>query len=323
MYPVPYASFDDAVALAVEAERLGFDSVWGNDHVSTQRYVRDEFPEPPRFFDPFTYLAVVGASTTSLGLATCVLVLPLRHPVMVAKQAATLDVASGGRLTLGVGVGAYREEFEAMWPGRPIHRGRYVTESMEALRLLFEERRATYRGTEIRFDDIESYPKPHQETLPILAGGNAPGTRARAALDGDGWLPACLTPAEVRSGVEEIRSAAAAAGRDLDGFRVALQLGVSVADTHEEAQARFADSQLHAHLRSLSGSTMRGRLEEDLGARNLVGSPDEVAAQVAAYLDAGVTEFAGLLFADDTVAETLASMERFSDEVIARFAVDG
>ncbi|MCH8991158.1 MAG: LLM class flavin-dependent oxidoreductase, partial [Acidobacteria bacterium] len=108
MYPVPFADVDDAVELAVTAERLGFDSVWGNDHVSTQHYVRSEFDEPPRFYDPLTYLAYVAALTTTLRLATCVLVLPFRHPVVAAKQAATLDQLSGGRLVLGVGIGAYR-----------------------------------------------------------------------------------------------------------------------------------------------------------------------------------------------------------------------
>lgn len=128
------------------AEELGFDSVWGNDHVSTQAYVRREFADPPRFYDPFGYLAFVAARTERIRLATCVMVLTFRHPVMAAKQVATLDQLSGGRAVLRVGIGAYREELEAMDPGRRVHRGSFAGEAIEALRLLFTERRATYAG---------------------------------------------------------------------------------------------------------------------------------------------------------------------------------
>jgi probable F420-dependent oxidoreductase len=318
MYPVPFADIDQAVAPAVAAERLGFDSVWGNDHVSTQQYVRSEFDEPPRFFDPLTYLAFVAASTTTLRLATCVLVLPFRHPVTAAKQAATLDQLSRGRLVLGVGVGAYREEFEAMYPGRRLHRGRYVDEFLGALALLFGERRAGYSGEFISFDDVESYPKPLQDPLPILSGGNSPGSRRRAATMAHGWLPACLTPSEYRAGLEEIRRIEATSGVATPRpFEATMQLVVSMHDRHEGAVDRFRSSQVHNHLASLGGSTMKGRLADSLEARNLVGTPDDLGEQVSAYVDAGVETFAGLLFATDTADETLEAMERFSEQVIA------
>jgi alkanesulfonate monooxygenase SsuD/methylene tetrahydromethanopterin reductase-like flavin-dependent oxidoreductase (luciferase family) len=110
-----------------------------------------------------------------------VTVLPFRHPVVLAKQIATLDRLSGGRLTVGVGIGAYREEFEAMWPGRRLNRGAYAAEALESLRVLFTERRASYQGSWVSFDDVESHPKPVQSPLPVLSGGNAPGSRRRAA----------------------------------------------------------------------------------------------------------------------------------------------
>jgi len=316
MYPVPYASAEEAVNLAVTAERLGFDSVWGNDHVTTQRYVRAEFAEPPRYLDPWLYLSYVAARTTTLRLATCVSVLPFRHPVVLAKQAATLDQLSGGRLTLGVGIGAYREEFEAMWPGRRLNRGEYAAEALTSLSLLLTERRASFTGKWVGFDDVESYPKPKQSPLPVLSGGNSPGSRQRAARLTTGWLPACLTPAEVAAGLAEIRAEAEVAGRDLPAdFEVALQVGVSIAPTREEALRRFEGSQLYAHLRSLSKSTLRDQ-QGDLLSRNLIGSPDDILAQVDAYRAAGVTTLAGLLFAADTVPATVAAMSTFSTEVI-------
>lgn len=317
MYPVPYAGIEDAVRLAVVAEDLGFESVWGNDHLTTQAYVRDEVTTPPNFFDPFAYLSYVAAVTQRIRLATAVMVLPFRHPVVAAKQAATLDRLSAGRAVLGVGIGAYREEFEAMWPGRRLNRGEYAAEAIQALRALFTQRRASFDGTWVSFDDVESYPKPVQSPLPILSGGNAAGSRHRAARYGDGWLPACLTPAEIADGLADIGQVAEASGRELPGeFEVALQVAVSVAPTHEEAERRFRESQLHTHLASLSASTLKGRSLDSLAERNLIGTPDEVAEQVSRYADAGVTTMAGLLFAANTVPETIDVMAEFSETVI-------
>lgn len=318
MYPVPYADVGQAVDLAVAAEQMGFDSVWGNDHISTQAYVRAEFDAPPRFLDPWLYLAHVSALTSTLRLATCVTVLPFRHPVVLAKQVATLDQLSSGRATVGVGIGAYREEFESMWPGRELHRGEYAQEALESLRLLFTERRASYDGTWISFADVESYPKPLQQPVPLLSGGNSPGSRARAATLAGGWLPACLTPDEVASGVADIRAAAQRAGREMgDDFEIALQVGVVIDTNRESAVERFTRSQLYGHLESLSGSTLKDVRDGDLIARNLVGTPDEVLEQIDAYRHAGVTTLAGLLFAENTVEETRTAMSVFSREVIA------
>lgn len=318
MYPVPYADATEAVSLAVQAELLGFGSVWGNDHVTTQRYVRAEGDLPPRYLDPWLYLSYVAGQTRTLRLGTCVSVLPFRHPVVLAKQAATLDQLSGGRLILGVGIGAYREEFEAMWPGRRLHRGEYAAEALPALTALLTERTASFEGRWVSFREVESYPKPVQQPLPVLSGGNSAGSRARAARLATGWLPACLTPAEVADGLAGIRAEAASAGRELPaGFEVALQLGVSIAATRTEAVAQFTASQLYAHLRSLAGSTLRGR-QDDLVDRNLVGTPEQVRERIEQYRQAGVTTLAGLLFATSTLAQTIEAMSMFSEEVIRR-----
>lgn len=320
MYPVPYASIGEAVELAVAAEELGFESVWGNDHLTTQGYVREEFTEPPRYYDPVAYLAYVAARTTRIRLATCVLVLPFRHPVLAAKQLATLDQLSGGRVVAGVGIGAYREEFEALHPDVNLHRGRYAEEALISLDRLFTERRASFEGRFVRFSDVETYPKPVQQPLPILSGGNSAGAKDRAGRLAHGWLPACLTPAEVAKGLDEVRAAATGAGRLLPAdFEVALQLGVCVGATPDEARERFHGSQLANHLASLSKSTLRDQQDGDLAARNLIGTPDELADRVRAYLDAGVTTFAGLLFAANTVEETVRQMRLFRDEVMTRF----
>jgi probable F420-dependent oxidoreductase len=320
MYPVPYATVNEAIELAVAAEELGFESVWGNDHIATQAYVQAEFEDPPNYFDPLSYLAFAAAKTSRVRLATCILVLPFRHPVVAAKQLATLDHLSGGRLVVGVGIGAYREEFEALHPGVPLHRGRYAEEALQSLDRLFTERRASFDGEFIRFADVESYPKPLQTPLPILSGGNSTGSKQRAGRLAQGWLPAALTPAETAEGIAEVRAAAATAGRTLPAdFEVALQTGVSVAPTNAEARERFEQSQLHAHMVSLKKSTLKNQQQGDVADRNLIGTPDEVARQIEAYLEAGVNTFAGLLFAANSVADTLEQMTFFRDEVISRF----
>jgi probable F420-dependent oxidoreductase len=318
MYPVPYADAAQAVALAVEAERLGFESVWANDHVTTQHYVRAEFDEAPRYYDPFGYLSFVAARTERIRLATAIMVLPFRHPVVAAKQLATLDQLSGGRVVAGVGIGAYREEFEAMHPDERLHRGEHAGEAMQALHALLTQRRSSFDGRWVRYRDVECSPLPVQQPLPILSGGNAPACRLRAARYGHGWLPACLTPAEAASGRAEIRAEAERAGRDLPAeFEVALQVAVCVGATREEAERRFEASQLAAHMRSLSRSTLKDQKGGGFAERNLIGTADDVGERIEAYAAAGVTTMAGLLFAADTVTETLEMMEQFSTTVMA------
>jgi probable F420-dependent oxidoreductase len=316
MYPVPYADPEQAVRLAVEAERQGFDSVWGNDHISTQAYVRSEFAEPPRFYDPYLYLSYVAAATTTLGLGTAVSVMSFRHPVVVAKQAATLDQLSGGRFSLGVGIGAYREEAEAMWADRRLHRGRQADEFVQSLQLLLTERRASFEGEHIVFRDVESFPKPRQAVLPVLSGGNARGSKERAARWATGWLPAVLSPDEVRVGLAEIKRIAERHGRELPpDFDVAPQLSVGIGSSTQDALARFERSQLATHMRSLSASTLKEQQGSWAG-RNLIGSPEQILDQVHRYAEAGVTTLCGLLFACNTVEETLDAMAGFAENVI-------
>ena len=314
MYPSPFASVADALQSAVLAETLGFDSIWGNDHLNTPRYVRERYSTPPTFLDPWSYLAHVSGRTTRIGLATGVNVLPFRHPLVLAKQAATLDQISGGRLILGVGIGAYREEFTPRWSGRDLHRGQFAHEAMESLHVLFTERCASYSGQWVSFHEVESFPKPLQRPLPLLSGGNSPGSRRRAAMLATGWMPGCLLPAEVEAGLADIGTYAAGAGRTLDGFEVALQLGVTLGRTKEYAVRAFLESEFSEHLRSLAGSTLANQ-QDDLVVRNLVGTPQDVAEQIDQYRQAGVTTLAGLVFTASSAAEMNDAMVQFMTEV--------
>jgi probable F420-dependent oxidoreductase len=319
MYPVPFAKAGDILPTALLCEQLGYDSVWGNDHMTTQRYVQREFPEPPSFYEPLTTFAYCAARTTRLRFATGIIVLPMRHMAVLAKQVATLDQLSGGRLILGVGTGAYREEYEALFPdAKAVRRGEIVEEGIQALRLLFTERKATFRGHHVRFEDVECFPKPAQRPMPIYAGGNHPEVRRRAGQYCEGWMPAVLSPEEIARGVEDVRRAAAKAGRDGAALDIAPQFAVSIGRTHEEAVRRFHASQLYKHLESLKTTTLReqtGGFEQ----RNLIGSPEEICERIRRYAEVGVTTCSGMLFVASSVPEMQEAIELFGREVLPNF----
>jgi probable F420-dependent oxidoreductase len=316
IYPRPFATPESIVRIATEAEALGFDSVMPNDHFNTQNYVRRLFGdgEPPRYYDPFVSLAAVSAHTQRIRLMTGVIVLPLRDPVSVAKMAATLDQFSGGRLVLGVGVGAYREEFLSVRPERRAwRRGDLVEEATRAIRLLLEEDRASFGGKFWRFEDVQLTPKPLQRPLPIYIGGNADANLPRAASLAQGWLPAVLSPAEIASAAGRLRQLGAT-----DGFEIAPQLIVSIGRDYEQAVQRFQQSHAYQHLVSLQASTLRGQ-RGGYEQRNLIGSPADLLDQVRAYEDAGATELSGLIFAVNSVDEFLDQMRDFAARVIAPY----
>lgn len=319
MYPVPFAKPSEILPTALLCEELGFDSVWGNDHMTTQRYVQQEFADPPNFFEPLITFSYCAARTTRLRFATGIIVLPMRNMPVLAKQVATLDQLSGGRLILGVGAGAYREEYEALFPdARGVRRGTIVDEGMQALRLLFTERKATFRGTAVHFEEVECFPKPAQDPMPIYAGGNHPEVRRRAGQYGQGWMPAVLSPEEIARGIEDVHRAAAAAGRDGAAIDIAPQFAVSIGRTRAEADRRFRGSQLFKHLESLKKSTLReqtGGFEQ----RNLIGSPEEISERIRVYERAGVTTCSGMLFVAGSVGEMREAIELFGREVLPNF----
>lgn len=321
IYPVPFATPEDVVRVAVEAERLGYYAVMGNDHMTTQSYVRGRWPEPPNFYEPLMTYAYCAARTNSIRLMTGVIVMPMRHPVLLAKQVATLDQFSVGRVILGLGVGAYREEFEATHPGlMGVARSELLTEGIQSLRLLFSEHHATFDGRHYRFHDVEMYPKPVQRPLPIFSAGNADGSIRRAAELCEGWLPAAIGPERLRQGRDQLIAYAAAAGRDPASIEIAPQLVVCIGRTVEAAERDFKRSQVYEHLVSLQQSTLKGFDIGSYVSMNLIGSVDEVCERVDRYRQAGADHLAGLLFAGNSVDEIIEQCRLFAEAVIPRFS---
>jgi probable F420-dependent oxidoreductase len=318
-YPIPFADPENVIKIAQAAERLGYDSVWGNDHMTTQHYVRAEFPVPPRFWEPLVTYAFVLANTRTLKVGTGILVLPMRRDIVVtAKQIATLDHFSKGRLELGVGIGAYREEFDALQPGTSLPRGAIVDEGVQALRALFENPVASFEGKFYRFRDVELWPKPYQPHIPLYIGGNNANNIRRAVAWGDGWLPAGMHVERLREGVRTLREMAEACGRDPTRIEVCPQFIVYIGKTRAAAIERFRKTQMYKHLISLQKSTLKGQgaiAHEDV---NLIGTATEVVDKAIALREAGVTHLLGLYFAVDSVAELLDQMQAFAELVVPK-----
>lgn len=320
VYPVPFASAQDVVRVAVEAEQLGYYDVGGNDHLSTPRYVREAWSQLPDYFEPLITLANIAARTSVVRLTTGILVLPMRDPVLLAKQVATLDQLSGGRVILGVAVGGYRDEFENVAPDlRDASRADLTREGIEALRVLFNEPRSTYQGNYRHFEDVESFPKPLQSPLPIYSGGNPENAIRRAAELCEGWLPAMLGPEGIRAGRSKLEEYARLAGRDPSHITMALQSVVCLGETSEQARERFARSAFDLFRLSLQKTMTKGVDLDAYLAANLIGTPDEVCEKVAAFEQAGLDHFCATLFVGNTVGEMLDQMRAFARYVIPAF----
>jgi probable F420-dependent oxidoreductase len=320
-YPIPFSDPESLVRIAQRAEALGYHSIWGNDHMTTQHYVRSEFPVPPRFWEPLVTYAFLAGHTTKLRFGTGVLVLPMRRDIVItAKQIATLDHFSNGRLEIGVGVGAYREEFEALNPDGRVHRGDMVEEGVRALKLLFSERNASFGGKYYKFNDVELFPKPKQPRLPIYFGGNNPAHLRRTAELADGWIPAGLPREVLMRMVSELKELTEAAGRHFSEMQIAPQYVVHLGRDQNKAVAHYKESQMYKHFESLKKSTLKAQSTVKSEDVNLIGSIDEVVSRAQALREAGVTHFLGLFFAANSVSELLDQMQMFAEEVRPKLA---
>lgn len=324
VYPLPFAGPHEILDVARQAEDLGYHSVLANDHFSTQAYVRNTHSVPPNYYDPLVILSACALVTQRIQLMTGVVVLPIRDPAVLAKQAATLDHLSRGRVAIGVGVGAYREEFEAMRPQwRGVRRSQLMDEGLACLIALFSQRDATVAGSYYGLDHVEMYPKPVQLPLPIYSCGNAPATIERAARHCQGWMPAGLGADRLRAGVATLTALAEEAGRDPDSISVAPQLVVCLGQTEAAAGATFEASGVYKHLISLRRATLRHIDLDAYRVVNLIGTPADVCDRIGTYQAAGADHLPGLIFVANSLTELQEQMSWFARDVIAQFPTPG
>ena len=257
-------------AVAELAEELGYDSIWAGEHLS--------FHNP--ILDLGVALATFAAVTRRIALGAGVVLLPLRHPSLIAKQAASLDYVSGGRLLLGLGVGGEGTgDFVAA--GVPVEeRGARANEGIEALRVLLRDRPASFTGRFYRFSDVSIEPPPAQPGgPPLLVGGRSDAAIRRAARHGDGWLPYMVSPGRYARGLAVLDEEARVAGRGPAQRFQGLVLFAHVDDDGERARAEAI-----AHLSGRYGMPFERHHVERLC---VVGTPDECLARIDAYRAAG------------------------------------
>jgi probable F420-dependent oxidoreductase len=237
-------------AMARSLEEAGYDSLWVSDHIVLPETIESPYPfaadgkatwaTNTPYLDALIALALIAGATERAAIGTAVLVLPLRNPVVFAKQAASIDVASGGRLKLGVGAGWLREEFEAL--GVPFEgRGGRLVEWMQIARDCWTGRPAARSSERYTLPpDVVCLPAP-AHPIPFLVGGHSPIALRRAGRLADGWLAqqslSDLDPDALADAVASVHTAAEEAGRDLSGLRVVLRLVESAGRGAEIAQA--------------------------------------------------------------------------------------
>ena len=221
----PFANPQLMAHLAQAAERFGFESIWTVEHVVIPQDYQSPYPYSPSgkipgsedvpIPDPLLPLAYAAAITKTLRLGTGVMILPQRHPLYVAKEVATLDVLSNGRVILGIGSGWLKEEFDSL--GLDFHqRGARTDEAIKSLRTLWSpEAASSFHGQHFSFGPVKCFPKPVQKHgVPIVIGGHSPAAAKRAGRYGDGFFPAIGEPDKLKELFALMSAEAKKAGRD-------------------------------------------------------------------------------------------------------------
>jgi probable F420-dependent oxidoreductase len=305
----PLAGADNLTRLATGAEELGYDYATFSDHVVIPTDIEARYPysESGEFStagngernEQLIELAFVAARTSELRLVTSVMVVPHRPAVLAAKQLATIDVLSGGRVTLGIGAGWMREEFEAIDAPDFDKRGKVTDEYVAAFRELWTKENPRFSGEFVKFADVTFAPKPAQKAgIPVWVGGESGPALRRTARLGDAWYPIGSNPAfpldslaRFRAAVEKLRKLAGEAGRDPASIGLAFRFpkyGTNLPDKAGDGERRLFS-----------------------------GSAAAIAGDIKALARIGVTAI-DLSFGGATAAEMLAEMKRFKSEVMAK-----
>lgn len=228
-----------AIDLCRRAEAAGFESVWGGEHVILPTKFESKYPYTPDgkipaepetpIPDPLIWLAYVAAAAPTLQLGTCILIVPQRNPVILAKELATLDRLTGGRVELGLGVGWLKEEFDALgveWSRRGARNDEYI----EAMRKLWAGPHAEYHGEFVDFPQVTCSPRPVKGDIPVLVGGDSDAAIRRAVRIANGFFPGEGDAEQLGALITRLRQAAETAGRDPDSIEINAMFGAQIAD---------------------------------------------------------------------------------------------
>jgi len=266
------SSPDELAATAQAVEAAGFESLWAGEHVALPDPQVPPSPMAPQdpALDPLLALAWAAACTSTLRLATGIVILPQRNPVVLAKEVASLDVLSAGRFTLGVGVGYLEPEFRAIGADFE-HRGAVTDEFLDAMDHLWYDEHQEFHGDFADFGGIDAYPRPVQRPIPIVIGGHTPRAYRRAVARGHGWYGFALTPESAAAAIEGLSAAASQTARPAALGPLELTVTPRGRLTKEKAAA-FAE----------------------LGVHRLVPFPPLTREGIAATIEAALEAVAGL-----------------------------
>ena len=194
---------------AQAAEAAGFESLWAGEHVVLPDPQVPPSPMAPQdpAIDPLVGLTFAAAVTERIRLATGIVIMPQRNPVVLAKQIASLDVLSGGRFTFGIGVGYLEPEFRAIGANFP-ERGAVTDEFLDAMHCLWYDESPEHHGAHVDFAGVDAHPRPVQQPIPIVVGGHTPAAYRRAVSRGHGWYGFAMTPETAAASIEGLQAAA-------------------------------------------------------------------------------------------------------------------
>lgn len=283
-----WARPDTILELAGLARELGYDSVWLHDHLLTPREL--QHLSQPRFYEPMTVMAAVAGAVPEIQVGVATLILPLRDPVLLAKQVVTMEHFFPGRTIIGVGLGQYESEFQAFGTDSYRSRGRVANEHLDIIEALLAEGPATVTGTSRSVVEAEAYPKPGSADAPtIWIGGNSDAAAKRAARYGTGWISSgALSPQDVEAQMSAIQP-------QRQPFHAVLTATVAREDLPAQPDAP-GEHRIHQHASVIAGDAAH------------------VARQVRSYVAAGVSHFL-LTFRSADLDAVRAQMRWFISDV--------
>lgn len=301
------AGVDACIEVAQAADQLGFDSVWTNDHIVVpsnieSRYPYNEsgiFPASPavQCYEPLVMMSALAAATEHVQIGCSVLVIPYRHPAVVAKMLAAADRIAAGRIVLGAGVGWMREEFDALNlpPEHFEHRGSVTNEYLRAMKEIWTNSGpSSFHGEYVEFENVGAYPKPAQQGgIPIVIGGNGINAWRRASRWGDGYHAAFQPLDSLAYEIEGLRETCRRDRRDPDELEISMLSGIRLTDQPWPEDARPL----------------------------LCGDPDEIAADLLALGKVGLEHLVATptVPADTQLQRVLSGIELMAAEILPAY----
>jgi probable F420-dependent oxidoreductase len=268
-WPIQFPDPEAILDLVDYLEMLDVDSLWVSDRLVSTGLV----------LEPIVFLSYIAGRLRKMKLGTSTLVLPTRNPIVLAKELATLDFLSRGRLFPAIGLGGEEsKDLQAVGVNKKERAGR-TDETIVLMRRLWTEEGVTFKGKFFAVEDATILPRPWQKNgLPIWIGGRSEAALRRTGRLGDGWLVSSVSPAEVETGIKSIRAHAAGAGRQVPEDHYGVLIPFYFAASAEKAF-------------EVAGGSVRPRADQPVESYTAFGTPEQVRAKVEAYIAAGATKF--------------------------------